>query len=535
MLLAVASAVLFVDLGQPLGLHQNDEDFYFGVAREMAARGDYGVPTWEGRLAFEKPPLLYWLMMPFMALCGPDLLAARLPVALCALLAVLATVGLGRRLFGSDAGLAAGWVVLTSFGFLQYGRVGMMDVPLTLLVVLFAWGAWEFRMGRASGAYGAGVAAALATMLKGPVGAIIPAVAVVLMAGASRWIPRGEEAEAPDLPARAGAHVVGAMLVAGALVVAWPAALWARGLGPTWVAHFIVGENLGKFEGARTSVAYMLKGFLVLLAPWTLLLVGGAVASCRRLSLSRPSTQLAWAFAIATLFVYSLPRVKWAQYLLPALPFVAMLLGTAASAPRGAGRLLRGLSTITGGMFLVAAAGAVLGVRLLPSLREGALLVSVGIALAGAGVALCRGPRIPLAGVCLGVVLVAGLGLAPALTMQRVPPDLEGIARGRELATYAVPPYFLQVQLHRPVRSIGTGFAFREAIERGDRVVVGQTEMQELMAQGHLDPGRTRVILCWRKWRRHLHLPDVVRTLVGGRLDDLTESVNVLEKSPSGP
>ena len=481
-------------------------------------------------------------MMPFMLVLGPDLLAARLPVALCSIATVLATTLLGARLFSWRAGLAAGFVVLTSFGVFQYGRVGMMDLPLTLLMLLVAWGAWRYSEGCTPAVYVAGASMGAATMLKGPVGALIPMLALLGWIGVS-WMARHScERRWPVLPPKAGRHVALAAGLAVLLAATWPLALWMRGLGPTWFQHFIVGENLGKFDGPGTSIGYMLKGFLVLLAPWTLLLVGAIAVSCRRTLLVRPAVLLLVAFAAAPLVVYSLPRVKWAQYLLPSLPFLALLLGRAweealAAAPQVTpqGRLLRLLAAVTSAVLLVAAGWLALGVHLFASTGDRACLGVVALGLGVAGVALLHGPRMPLAGACLGVVLAAAALLAPSLTMQKVPDDLRAISQGRDMATYDVPPYFLMVQLRRAVGSVNTPQGFREAFERGDLLVVGQTEMQELVAKRALDMRRARLLTCWRKWRRHLRVQEIAQTILGGHLDDLTESVCVLERTKAAP
>ena len=84
--LLVVAAVLFSGLGSPLGGTHPDEGLYLQAAREMHARGDWLTPTVDGRPDFTKPPLLYWAMGCSFSLFGTTLLAARLPVALAALL-----------------------------------------------------------------------------------------------------------------------------------------------------------------------------------------------------------------------------------------------------------------------------------------------------------------------------------------------------------------------------------------------------------------------------------------------------------------
>src|SRR3979411_528267 len=60
-----------------------DEPRYAEVAREMFARHDLITPTLGGLPWFEKPPLLYWLMVASYRVIGVTEYAARLGPAVC--------------------------------------------------------------------------------------------------------------------------------------------------------------------------------------------------------------------------------------------------------------------------------------------------------------------------------------------------------------------------------------------------------------------------------------------------------------------
>ena len=63
-----------------------DEPRYAQVAREMLARHDLITPTLGGLPWFEKPPLLYWMMMASYRVFGVSEFSARLGPAICGLL-----------------------------------------------------------------------------------------------------------------------------------------------------------------------------------------------------------------------------------------------------------------------------------------------------------------------------------------------------------------------------------------------------------------------------------------------------------------
>src|SRR6202008_4729888 len=60
-----------------------DEPRYAQVAREMFLRGDWITPTLGGHTWFEKPALLYWLIIPAYKVFGVHEWTARLGPALC--------------------------------------------------------------------------------------------------------------------------------------------------------------------------------------------------------------------------------------------------------------------------------------------------------------------------------------------------------------------------------------------------------------------------------------------------------------------
>ena len=77
MLFAAVCVVSFYGLGG-VPLLGPDEPRYAEVAREMYARGDWVTPTLAGRAWFEKPALLYWLVVAAYRALGVTELAARL-------------------------------------------------------------------------------------------------------------------------------------------------------------------------------------------------------------------------------------------------------------------------------------------------------------------------------------------------------------------------------------------------------------------------------------------------------------------------
>src|SRR5712691_1805075 len=78
-----------------------DEPRYAEVAREMLARHDLITPTLGGLPWFEKPPLLYWIMMLSFRVLGVTEYAARLGPAICGLLTTVFVYWIGKSVYRS--------------------------------------------------------------------------------------------------------------------------------------------------------------------------------------------------------------------------------------------------------------------------------------------------------------------------------------------------------------------------------------------------------------------------------------------------
>ncbi|HEV2904499.1 MAG TPA: phospholipid carrier-dependent glycosyltransferase, partial [Pyrinomonadaceae bacterium] len=97
--------ILFVGLGAfylyglgSLPLVGPDEPRYAQVAREMLQRGDFITPTLGGVPWFEKPPLLYWMMMASYRVFGVSEFTARLGPAICGLLTAVFVFWAGKNI-----------------------------------------------------------------------------------------------------------------------------------------------------------------------------------------------------------------------------------------------------------------------------------------------------------------------------------------------------------------------------------------------------------------------------------------------------
>ena len=157
--------ILFLSIGavylyglSSLPLVGPDEPRYAQVAREMLQRGDLITPTLGGVPWFEKPALLYWMMMASYRVFGVSEFAARLGPAICGLLTAVFVFWAGKNLItlnhdeeamsgSANSGHWAAFVFLTSLGTIVFSRGASFDIVLTMTVTgaLCCFVVWHVR------------------------------------------------------------------------------------------------------------------------------------------------------------------------------------------------------------------------------------------------------------------------------------------------------------------------------------------------------------------------------------------------------
>ncbi len=109
------------------------------IAANMLHSGDWVIARLDGVPYLEKSPLVYWLMASSYRIFGVHDWAARIPIALAAVLLAWVTYRYGRWAFHPRAGYYAGIVMATCIGLFLFTRILIPDVILTLTTCLAFW------------------------------------------------------------------------------------------------------------------------------------------------------------------------------------------------------------------------------------------------------------------------------------------------------------------------------------------------------------------------------------------------------------
>jgi 4-amino-4-deoxy-L-arabinose transferase-like glycosyltransferase len=409
------------------------------------------------------------------------------------LLLVGTTALLGARLYGSAAGLHAGFVTGTSLLPFAYGRAASMDMLLAATVTL-AIGLAGLRVTGVAGrlaVVAAAAAAGLATLAKGPLGLLLPVLVLggyLLATREWRWL---REALSPL-----------ALAAFAAVAAPWYVAI-LRDQGRHFLDVFILNHNVERFTSTVHNHPgpswYYLPILLAGLFPWSGLVVPALLRLAPRASRADLFVLLWLALPLA---FFSLAGSKLPGYILPCVPPLALLVGRAADRLIHEGgtpeRLLSsrvaGLVTLVLGALLAASPAALF--RIQEPLWRSAVPFGVWALVVGFLFSRRVGPD-PAGALRLlriggaGLLLLLALAAPPILAHRESGARLFAPAMGREVLAWGawrtawMAGYFYN---DGKVREVGQASEILAAIDAGPTLVLaGPSERRRLEAMGSIE------------------------------------------------
>ena len=335
-------------LGQ-LPLLGPDEPRYAQVAREMFLRADLVTPTLGGHTWFEKPALLYWMMIAAYKIFGVGEWSARLGPAVCGLLTIAAVWRVGNAV---GVGLWSALVMASCLGLIVFSRAASFDVVVTMTttwsLAFFLLYEIERKPRLLIGFY---VFVGLSLLAKGLVGIVIPfGVVGVYYLLRRRWPERD-----------VFLSLVWGLPLAIAVSAIWYGPVIARH-GWTFVDEFFVQHHFARYVSNKyhhPQPIYFYPAIILLLAlPWTPFLIAALVKARRWVWLKNDgneSLSIVRVFALAWLAMpivfFSFSGSKLPGYILPALPAAALLIADWIAARNG--RLIPHVAIFAGTLLLV--------------------------------------------------------------------------------------------------------------------------------------------------------------------------------------
>jgi 4-amino-4-deoxy-L-arabinose transferase-like glycosyltransferase len=518
-------AFYFYGLGQ-LPFVGPDEPRYAQVAREMFLRHDLITPTLGGHTWFEKPALLYWMMVGSFKLFGVSECAARLPAALSGLLTVAAIYCIGTRIERDATEKLRGygfWVTLasaTTVGITVFSRAASFDIILTMATTwaLAFYLLHELERSakrRLAFLFGFYVFIGLSLLAKGLIGIVIPIGVVSLYQLFCKRLPeRG---------------VLTSLLwgIPLALLVAstWYAPVILRHGWP-FIDQFFIQHHFARYVSNKyhhwRPVYYYLLVTPLLALPWTAFLVDGLfyvgtwlrTAKIPESDRSLVSLNRLLVFALAwflfPLIFFSFGNSKLPGYIIPVLPAACLIIGERLWRVNSGHTNSNWAVRTTASLCLLFAMGTLVYAWLTKDLsRACAFLIASPLFIAGSFAFLRRHKRaaslLVIAGATFVVLIVALRCAAPTMAERESSKRLLEIADARGYSRTVIcgmqrsdrtPEFYAAGRVvygadGEPIMYEGPSQALSESQRRGDAVLVfvPLEELSQLteMAAAHAD------------------------------------------------
>jgi 4-amino-4-deoxy-L-arabinose transferase-like glycosyltransferase len=326
-----------------------DEARYAQVAREMFLRHDLITPTLGARAWFEKPALLYWMMILSFKLFGVTEWSARVPSAISGALTVLAVSVVSRRSEGDrepDSKIQgyAFWSVFaveTTLGIVVFSLAASFDIVLTMTMtwalVFYILYHLELYSGENERPRSWLLASfyifiGFSLLAKGLVGIVLPFGVLVLYYLFQRRLPER----------RTLISIVWGLPVALIVAGTWYGpVIWRHGwlfIDQFFIQHHFARYVSNKYRHSQPVYFYLLIVPLLAL-PWTAFLIDGllqlkswlwrtkAAVSDRTDRGLNHLMRFALAWFLFPLIFFSFSGSKLPGYILPILPAAALIIG----------------------------------------------------------------------------------------------------------------------------------------------------------------------------------------------------------------
>ncbi|PWB71060.1 hypothetical protein C3F09_08365 [candidate division GN15 bacterium] len=403
--------ILYVTGNGAVSLFDPDDAFYAATAREMLVHKSFLTPLLFDQPQFEKPPLYYWFLMAAFEGLGTNAWSARLVNVLFATLAVILTYLFLRRFSNERTARYGGLILATTIWWVGLARVVLTDMMFAVLIMagLYAAYCWiETREKKWLTMFG--LAAALATLTKGPLGLALPAVAVTIHLAIARdgrsirrfllgrwWLPY--------------------------LVIGLPWYIYAYVTnGKLLIGEFFVHDHWDRLVGAEHPSFNHWYFYPVMIClffiPWTAFLP----FLSRPDRGSRPLFRFMVIWFLTIVLSFSIAQSKLATYVSPAYPALAVLVAMGLAQQS----IARWRQLAGAGLLIASAAALVAGALIAPEKAGLPKIVSVPIA-AGAVFVLAAGVLLIFRRIRDAVIATAAsVGVLVILSSIIIFPLLEG-------------------------------------------------------------------------------------------------------------
>jgi len=303
-------SLLFFDLGNVDAIRQGTEGFYLLISQEMYEANKLLTPIIYGENHWSKPPLQFWLPMPFYKTFGGSYLFwARFSILSFSLIAAFFI----SRWYESE--LKRNWIegfsaLVIPVYFIKYSRIFMMEMCLTYLSTLGLLYSYSYIFKKKS-ILSAGLLSGCSVLIKGPVSLMMIFPSSLILS-----LRKKEQLQRTIL------YLLLSLLI-GSI---WFSLSFIE-YGYEFFDYFFIRENLGKFKSKNYPIKSVIQGLVVFSLPFSLFipfLLKPTFQNFKKLKSNHTILFLLLSFFFFY-FLWFLPKQKSHHYAVPSIPLLIII------------------------------------------------------------------------------------------------------------------------------------------------------------------------------------------------------------------
>ena len=316
----IAIVLLYCCAAYFIELMDVDAAQYASIAREMTESANWLIIQHKGVDYLDKPPLLFWLSALSFKIFGAGHFAYRLPSILATFLGLYATYALGKKLYNAKTGQLAALILASSQAWILFNHDIRTDTLLAAFCITSIWQLVEYGENRKWYNFLFGfICIGLAMLAKGPLGAVIPGIALVAYwLGQKHW-------KTLFLPEWMLGIIIILLVLSPMLIGLWQQWRWDGIYFYFWKQSFgrITGENSWRND---SGAFFFVHSFLWSFLPWSLVALWAFAKRSYQFWSKGADRELLTLFGFLVPFIaLSFSKYKLPHYIFPLYPFMAII------------------------------------------------------------------------------------------------------------------------------------------------------------------------------------------------------------------
>ena len=315
-----AIALLYFCAAYFIELIDVDAAQYASIAREMSESNNCLIIKHKYADYLDKPPLLFWLSAFSYKIFGIGHFAYRLPSLLATFLGLFATYALGKKLYDAKTGQLAALILASSQAWILFNHDIRTDTLLAAFSVTAIWQLVEYADSRKWLNFLFGfICIGLAMLAKGPLGAVIPGIALsAYWLGQKQW----KNLFRPE-------WILG-ILIAFAVLSPMLIGLWMQ-----WkcdgIYFYFWKQSFGRITGENSwrndnGAFFFVHSFLWSFLPWAIIALWAFAKRAYQFWAKGADRELLTFFGFLIPFIaLSFSKYKLPHYIFPLYPFMAII------------------------------------------------------------------------------------------------------------------------------------------------------------------------------------------------------------------